>query len=97
MRNFAKKTSLPPGTRYAVFATHADEVPDKRTGRMPTEEDLDRWRRTIPELDSILGGKGLVKVADQVFLVSAEAMKGPLKEGWQERAGEFVTAILGSP
>jgi len=97
MRRFLKKAHLPPGTKYAIFATHADAVPDKKTGKVPTEEELNRWRKTIPDLDEILKGKGLVKVADRVFIVSADAMKGPLKEGWQERASEFVSAILRSP
>ena len=96
MRRFIKKVSLPPGTRYAIFATHGDAVPDKKTGRMPTEEELDRFRKTIPTLDEILKGKGLVKVADKIFLVSAETMKGPLKEGWQGKVEEFATTILNS-
>ena len=97
MRRFTKKAALPPGTRYAIFATHADEVPDRKTGRMPTDAELDLRRRTIPDLDEVLRGKGLVKVADKVFSVSPDTMRGPLKDGWQERAGEFASTILGSP
>lgn len=97
MRRFIKKANLPPGAKYAIFATHADEVPDKKTGRMPTEDDLNLRRKTIPDLDEILKGKGLVKVADKVFNVNVDTMKGPLKEGWQQKAMEFATAILGSP
>lgn len=96
MRRFIKKVALPPGTKYAIYATHADQVPDKKTGIIPTEEELNRQRKTIPDLDEILKGKGLVKVADRVFNVSVDTMKGPLKEGWQEKAREFATAILGS-
>jgi len=96
MRRFIKKVSLPPGTKYAIFATHADAVPDKKTGKMPTEEELNRLRKTIPNLDEVLKGKGLVKVADEVFNVSADAMKGQLKEGWQGKAEEFATSILSS-
>ncbi len=96
MRRFMKKVSLPSGTKYAVFATHGDAVVDKKTGRMPTEEELNRFRRTIPSLDEILGEKGFVKVADKVFLVSADTMKGSLKEGWQGSVKEFVAAILSS-
>lgn len=94
MRSFAKKAALAPGTRYAVFATHGEEAPDKKTGKMPSEEELERWRRTIPILDDILTGKGLVKVADMRFFVRADTMKGPLKEGWEESAREFVDAML---
>ncbi|MBM4236965.1 MAG: hypothetical protein FJ151_00580 [Euryarchaeota archaeon] len=93
MRRFVKKVSLPPGTKYAIFATHADAVPDKKTGKMPTEEELNRWRKTIPELDEVLKGKGLVKVADMVFHVSGETLKGPLKEGWESKVEEFAAQI----
>ncbi len=96
MRRFIKKVSLASGTKYAIFATHGDAAPDKKTGRMPTEEELNRWRKTVPVLDEILKEKGLVKVADKIFLVSAETMKGPLKEGWQGDVDEFATTILGS-
>jgi len=96
MRRFAKKISLPSGTRYAVFATHGDAVPDKKTGRMPTQEEMDRWRKTIPVLTEILTEKGLVKTADKIFIVRSDTLKGPLVEGWQGKAEEFVTAILGS-
>ena len=97
MRRFIKKASLPSGTRYAIFATHADEVPDKKTGKMPTEEELNRRRKNIPELDDILKGKGMVKVADKVLNVSPDTMKGSLKAGWQGKVEEFANAILGSP
>jgi len=96
MRRFIKKISLPSGTRYAVFATHGDAVPDKKTGRIPPEEELSRWRKTIPILDEILREKGLMKVTDKVFLVSGETLKGPLKEGWQEKVKEFAAAVLSS-
>jgi flavodoxin len=94
MHRFIKKVTLPLGTKYAIFATHGDAVPNKKTGQMPTEEELNRERKTIPELEEILREKGLVKIADKVFLVSGEKLKGPLKEGWQEKVEEFATAIL---
>ena len=94
MRRFVKKAILPPGTKYAVFATHAEAAPDKKTGKLPTEEEVARWRKTLPELDELLKGKGMVKVADAVFYVSAGAMKGPLKEGWQAKIHEFANEIM---
>ncbi len=96
MRRFIKKVSLPSGTKYAIFATHGDVVPNKKTGLMPTEEEINRERKTLPILDEILREKGLVKVADKVFVVSAETLKGPLKEGWQGKVEEFAATILGS-
>ncbi len=96
MRRFIKKVNLPAGTKYALFATHGDAVPNKKTGKMPTEEELVKYRKTIPILDGILKEKGLVKVADKMFFVNGETLKGPLKEGWQGSAEEFAGAILSS-
>ncbi|ODS40601.1 MAG: hypothetical protein A7315_08145 [Candidatus Altiarchaeales archaeon WOR_SM1_79] len=93
MRRFIKKVSLPPKTKYAVFATHGQAVPDKKTGKMPTEDEIERWRKTIPYLDEILKGKGLVKVAEKKFYVSGETLKGSLIEGWQEKVKEFAAQI----
>ncbi|MBI0583158.1 MAG: hypothetical protein ISF22_02915 [Methanomassiliicoccus sp.] len=91
MRRFVKKANLPPGTKYAIFATHIRETPDKKTGKVPTEEEMERWRRTIPILCEILNGKGLVKVADKIIFV--REMKGPLEEGWQGRVAELADAV----
>jgi flavodoxin len=93
MRRFVKKVSLSPKTKYAVFATHGDAVPDKKTGKMPTEEEMYRWRKTIPMLDEVLKGKGLLKVADKKFFIYADSLKGPLKEGWQKKVEEFAEQI----
>ena len=93
MRRFVKKVSLPPKTKYAVFATHGEAVPNKKTGKMPTEDEIERWRKTIPIMDEVLKGKGLVKIADKKFYVLADTMKGPLKEGWQENVREFAAQI----
>jgi flavodoxin len=93
MRRFIKKVSLPSGTKYAVFATHGDAVPDKKT-HTPSEEIADGGNHT--HLDEIMREKVLVKVADKIFLVSSETLKGPLKEGWKGKAEEFATAILSS-
>jgi flavodoxin len=97
MHRFIGKVSLPSGTKYAVFATHGDTVPDKKTGRMPTDEEMSRFRQTIPIMDGILKEKGLAKVADKMFFVSGDTMRGHLTEGWQGKAEEFAAAILGSP
>jgi flavodoxin len=94
MRRFIGKISVPSGTKYAVFATHGETMPDKKTGRMPTDEEMSRFRQTIPIMDEILKEKRLVKVADKVFFVSADTMKGHLTEGWQGKVEEFAAAIL---
>lgn len=96
MKKFVKKASLPPGSRYAIFATHTDGAPNKKTGKMPTQEELDRGRKTIPELDQLLKEKGLVKITGKVFQVTGDVMKGTLREGWENEVNDFVTNILGA-
>ena len=94
MVRFLKKSDLPAGTRYAVFATCSSSRPDKRTGRMPSDDDLARSRRTIPIMDELLIAKGMKKSAEMMAFVQPEKMKGPLEEGWQEIVRAFVTDIL---
>ncbi|MBI0583974.1 MAG: hypothetical protein ISF22_07080 [Methanomassiliicoccus sp.] len=93
MRRFIKKVDLPPGTKYALFATHGGVAPNKKTGRMPTEEEVNRERKTIPVLEGILAEKGLVKVADAIFTVVPTTLKGPLEEGWKEKVEGFAARI----
>lgn len=94
MVRFVKRLSLPPGTKYAVFATCSAARPDKKTGLLPSEEETEKLRRTIPMIDEQLQTKGMVKVAEAKFFVDPERMKGPLLDGWQERAGTFVAQIV---
>jgi hypothetical protein len=85
MKRFLKKIKLPVGTKYAIFSTNGELMPNKKTGQMPSEEEVNRMRGTIPSMDEILNDQGMVKIADKIFLVSAEDMKGHLMGGWQER------------
>ena len=78
---FLKKVRLPAGTKYAVLTTEAAPHPDKKTGRMPTEEEMAKWQRVIPIMNEILEDEGLVKVAEDKVLVTG--MKGPLEDGRQ--------------
>lgn len=91
MRRFLKKIELPAGTRYAILTTEAAPKPDKKTGRMPTEEELARWQRVRPIMNEILQRKGLVLVAEDKVLVTG--LKGPLEEGWQEKVRAFSARI----
>jgi len=91
MRRFLKKAMLPSGTKYAILTTEAAPQPDKKTGRMPTEEEQARWHRIIPIMNEILQEKGLVKVADGKILVTG--LKGPLEEGWQKKVEAFASQI----
>jgi len=91
VRRFLKKVKLPPGTKYAVLTTEGAPQPDKKTGRMPTEEEQAKWQRVRPIMNEILQGKGLVNVAEGKVLVIG--MKGPLEEGWQKKVEAFASQI----
>ncbi len=91
MRRFLKKMNLPVGTRYALLPTGLAPQPDKKTGRMPTEDELGRCERVLPFMNEILQGKGLVKVAEEKVLVTG--LKGPLEDGWQAKVEAFVARI----
>jgi multimeric flavodoxin WrbA len=91
MRRFLKKAKLPPGTKYAILTTEGASRPDKKTGRMPTEEEQAKWQRVIPIMNGILQEKGLVKVAEGKILVTG--LKGPLEEGWQKKVEAFAAQI----
>ena len=43
MRRFLKKVRLPAGTKYAILTTEMTPKPGKKTGRVPTEEELTKW------------------------------------------------------
>lgn len=64
MRRFLKKVKLPAGTPYAILTTEAAPKRDKKTGRMPSEEELAKWQRVMPIMNEILHGKRLVNVAE---------------------------------
>ena len=91
MRRFLKKVGLPAGTKYAVLTTEMAPQPDKKTGRMPTEEELARWQRVRPIMNEILQDKGLVEVAEDKIQVTG--VKGPLEEGWQRKVEAFAARI----
>jgi flavodoxin len=91
MRRFLKQVNLPAGTRYAVLTTEGAPQPDKKTGRMPTEQEMARWQRMIPIMNKLLQEKGLAKVAEGKVLVTG--MKGPLEEGWQKKVEAFAAQI----
>ncbi len=91
MRRFLRKAALPAGTRYAILTTEGAPVPDKKTGRMPTEEERARWQRVRPIMNEILQGKGLVKVAEGCVLVTG--MKGPLEDGWEKKVEAFAAQV----
>lgn len=92
MRRFLARVELPAGTRYAILTTEAAAQPDRKTGRVPTEEEADRWRRVIPIMNEILQRKGLARVAEGKVMVTG--VKGPLEEGWQHKVEVFAAEVL---
>jgi hypothetical protein len=92
MRRFVKKVELPPGTRYGLLTTEMAPTPDKKTGKLPTDEALAKWQRVRPIMNELLQGRGLVGVAEDKVLV--QNLKGPLEEGWQRKVEAFVAHIL---
>ena len=91
-RRWLKKVELPAGTRYALLTTEAAPKADKKTGRMPTEEELAKWQRVRPIMNELLQGKGLVRVAEDTVHVTG--LKGPLEEEWQQKVEAFATRVL---
>ena len=91
MRRFLKSVRLPAGTRYAILTTEMGPQPDKKTGRMPTEEEICRYQKVRPIMNELLQGKGLVEVAeDKVYVTD---IKGPLEDGWQQKVDAFAARI----
>lgn len=93
MRRFLKKAQLPPGARYAILTTESAPVPDRKTGKMPTEEERASHQHIRPIMDELLQTKGLKKVAEGHVLVNPNTLKGPLEEGWQKRVEAFAAQI----
>jgi hypothetical protein len=92
VRSFLSKVSLEPGTRYAILITQGAPKPDKKTGKMPTQEEQDRWERVIPIMNELLEAKGLKKVAEGAVWVTG--LRGPLEEGWQHKVAAFAHQVV---
>lgn len=91
MRRFLKKLQLPVGTGYAILTTEMAPQPDKKTGRMPTEEEIARWQRVRRIMNELLQGAGLVNVAEDKVYVTG--FKGPLEDGWERKVQAFAARV----
>ncbi|OGO35905.1 MAG: hypothetical protein A2147_07250 [Chloroflexi bacterium RBG_16_57_8] len=91
VQGFLKKANLPAGTKYAILTTEGAPQPDKKTGKMPTAEEIARWQKVRPIMNELLQKKGLVKVAEDRVYVTG--MKGPLEEGWEKKVEAFSAQI----
>jgi menaquinone-dependent protoporphyrinogen IX oxidase len=92
MRKFLKEVRLPAGTRYALLTTEMAPKPDKKTGRLPTEEETCRYQHVRPVMNEILQGKGMVEVGEEKVYVTG--LKGPLEDGWRDKVAAFSTELL---
>jgi len=93
MRRFLRKARLPEGARYALIATHGEPVPDKKTGKMPSPEEIAKYQQNLPTMEAILREKGAVKVADLKVYVK-NTMKGPLADGWEKQIEAFAASFI---
>src|SRR6478736_1410100 len=91
IRHFLRDVRLPRGTRYALLTTEMAPQPDKKTGRMPTEDEICRFQHVRPIMIEILRHKGLVKVADEKVYFTA--LKAPLEDAWQAKVDRYADSI----
>ena len=91
MQRFLREVQLPAGTRYAILTTEMAPKPDRKTGRMPTEEEICKYQKVRPVMNEQLEGKGLVGVAEDKVYVTA--IHGPLEDGWQQKVEAFAARI----
>lgn len=92
VRRFLERLQLPRGTQYALLTTEMAPRPDKKTGRLPSEEELSSHQRVRPILNELLESRGLVRVAEGK--VQVLDIKGPLEEGWKARVADFASQII---
>lgn len=68
--------------------------PDKKTGRVPTEEELARYQRVRPIMNELLQGNGLVNIGEDKVHVTG--LKGPLEDGWEMKVDTFAAVLCAS-
>ena len=91
MKKFMKKLQVTPGSRYVLLTTEGKPMPNKKTGKIPTEEELAKYQRVRPIMNELLLAKGMKKVVEDKIYVTG--MKGPLEEGWQKKVESFAAQI----
>jgi menaquinone-dependent protoporphyrinogen IX oxidase len=91
MRRFLDKVVLPSGTPFALLTTEVAPKPSKKTGQVPTDDEVDKWQRVRPIMHEVLANKGLVSVLeDRVFVTG---LRGPLEEGWLAKVKNFAARL----
>ena len=97
MHRFLKKAKLPLGTRYTILTTKVAPRPDRKTGRMLTEEELAKWQRIIPIMKEILQEKSLVDIAEGNILgdrPQGAAGRGLAEESEDLCISDHCTALM---
>ncbi len=91
MRRFLKKLKAPAGAPCAILITEGAARPDKKTGQMPTQEEIARFQKVTPIMSELLQGAGLTEIAAEKVYVTG--IKGPLEEGWEKKVEVFAARI----
>jgi len=91
MKKFLKKLQIASGSKYALLTTEGKPMPNKKTGKIPTQEELAKYQRVRPIMNELLQAKGLTKIAEDKVYVTG--LKGPLEEGWQKKVESFAAQI----
>lgn len=89
MSGFLKKAQFAAGTRCAILTTEMAPQPDKKTGKVSTEDGA--CQKVLPMMREILQAKGLKKIAEERVYVLG--IKGPLEDGWQNKVESFAKSI----
>ena len=91
IRRLLKRLQLSEGTRYALLTTEMAPQPDKKTGTLPTEEEICRFQHVRPIMHELLQAKGLIPVAEEKVYVLG--MRGPLENGWEEKVAAYASLL----
>jgi menaquinone-dependent protoporphyrinogen IX oxidase len=91
VRRLLKRLELPAGTRYALLTTEMAPQPDKKTGRVPTEEEICRFQHVRPIMHELLQAHGLVPVAEEKVYVLG--LQGPLEDGWEQKVAAYAERV----
>ena len=91
IRRLLKRLQLPAGTRYALLTTEMAPQPDKKTGRIPTEEEICRFQHVRPIMHELLQAKRLIPVGEEKIYVTG--MQGPLEAGWEQKVAAFASLV----
>ena len=91
VRRFLRDLPLAAGSRYAILTTEIAPQPDKKTGRVPTDDERAKYQRVRPIMHELLHAKGMVGVAEEKVFVTG--LKGPLEDGWREKVRAFASRV----